>query len=185
MKRSTFLKNTLISIPMVSFSQTKNLSAERPKKGIKVAAGENRLHESVKLEGVVPIDFKILSKDTDGDLSVMTSSNNLKATGPPLHIHPDFDEMFYVTKGEVKFKVGDEIFFLKVGDSMFIPRNVPHCFTILSEVPATFLIIAQPAAKLENFFRAFAKEEHMTPEIATRLMVENNMKVVGPPLTID
>jgi quercetin dioxygenase-like cupin family protein len=115
----------------------------------------------------------------------MTSSNNPKSTGPPLHIHPDFDETFYVTKGEVKFKVAEETFLLKVGDSIFIPRNVPHCFTIVSETPATFLIIAQPAAKLEDFFRAYAKVEHMTPEIAGRLMMEHNMKVVGPPLTME
>lgn len=170
---------------MLNLNQTKTFANDRPKKGIMVADAENRLHESVKLDGVVPIDFKVLSKDTDGDLAVMTSSNNPKSTGPPLHLHPDFDELFYVTKGEAKFKVGEEIFFLKAGDSMFIPRNVPHCFTIVSETPASFLIIAQPAAKLEDFFRAYAKVENMTPEIAVRLMVEHNMNVVGPPLTPD
>jgi quercetin dioxygenase-like cupin family protein len=185
MKRVTFIKNTLMTIPMVSFGQTQTFSADRLKTGIKVADGDNRLHENVKLDGVTPIDFKVLSKDTDGDLAVMTSGNNFKATGPPVHIHPDFDEMFYVTKGEAKFKVGDEIFSLKVGDSIFIPRNVPHAFTITSETPATFLILAQPAGKLEDFFRAYSKFEKMTPEIATKLMSDHNMKVVGPPLTID
>jgi quercetin dioxygenase-like cupin family protein len=185
MKRGAFIKTSLMTLPMLSLNQTEAFASDRPKKGIKVADGDNRLHESVKLDGVVPIDFKVLAKDTDGDLAVMTSSNNPKSTGPPLHVHPDFDEMFYVTKGEVKFKVGEEIFFLKVGDNIFIPRNVPHCFTIVSETPATFLIIAQPAAKLEDFFRAYAKVEHMTPEIAARLMSEHNMKVVGPPLMID
>ena len=170
---------------MMSLTQTAAFATDRPKKGIKVADGDNRLHETVKLDGVVPIDFKVLSKDTEGDLAVMTSSNNPNSTGPPLHIPPDFDEMFYMIKGEVKFKVGEEIFLLKVGDTMFIPRNVPHCFTVISETPATFLIIAQPAAMLEDFFRAYAKVEHMTPETAGRLMAEHNMKVVGPPLTAD
>lgn len=185
MKGGAFIKTSLMTLPMLSLNQTKSFASDRPKKGIKVADGDNRLHESVKLDEVVPIDFKVLSKDTDGELAVMTSSNNPKSTGPPLHIHPDFDETFYVTKGEVKFKVAEETFFLKVGDSMFIPRHVPHCFTIVSETPATFLIIAQPAAKLEDFFRAYAKVEHMTPEIAGRLMMEHNMKVVGPPLTVE
>ncbi|CAA9474243.1 MAG: hypothetical protein AVDCRST_MAG96-604 [uncultured Segetibacter sp.] len=54
---------------------------------------------------------------------------------------------------------------MKVGDNIFIPRNVPHCFTIVSETPAAFLIISQPAAKLENFFRVYAKVEHMTPKL--------------------
>ncbi|KIC91659.1 hypothetical protein HY58_05355 [Flavihumibacter sp. ZG627] len=185
MKRGAFIKTSLMTLSMFSLNKSATFASERPKTGIKVADGDNRLHETVKLDGVVSIDFKVLSKDTEGDLVVMTSSNNPKSTGPPLHIHPDFDEMFYVTKGEVKFKVGDEIFLLKVGDSMFIPRNVPHCFTIISETPASFLIIAQPAAKLEDFFRAYAKVEQMTPEIAGRLMIEHNMKIVGPPLTKD
>jgi mannose-6-phosphate isomerase-like protein (cupin superfamily) len=90
-----------------------------------------------------------------------------------------------VTKAEVKFKVGEDIFFLKVGDSVVIPRTVPHCFTIVSETTATFLIVAQPAARLEDFFRAYAREEHMTPEMAGWLMTENNMKVVGPPIPVD
>src|SRR3989337_2035962 len=107
---------------MHSINQPEAFASERPKKGIKVADGDNRLQEDVKLDDVVPIHFKVLSKDTGGDLSVMTSSNNPKATGPPLHIHPDFDEVFYITKGEVKFKVDDEIFVLKVGDTIFIPR---------------------------------------------------------------
>jgi hypothetical protein len=47
--------------------------AASPKQGIKVADGDNRLHESVKLDGTTPIDFKVLSKDTDGNLSVMLS----------------------------------------------------------------------------------------------------------------
>jgi mannose-6-phosphate isomerase-like protein (cupin superfamily) len=185
MKRKSFIKTSIMTLPMMHLNQTKVLPADRPKKGIKVADGDNRLHETVKLDGVVPIDFKVLSTDTGGDLAVMTSSNNPKFTGPPLHIHPEFDEIFYVTKGELKFKVGEEIFRLKAGDSLMVPRNVPHCFTIVSETPANFLIIAQPAAKLEDFFRAYAKVEHMTPEIAGRLMIEHNMKVVGPPLSGD
>ena len=134
---------------MASLSQVAAFAADRPKKGILVKEGENRLQESVKLDSVIAIDFKVLAKDTVGDLSVILSSNNFKATGPPIHIHPDFDETFYVTKGEVKFKVGDEIFLPKVGDSMFIPRNVPHAFTILSDTPAAFLIVSQPAVKMK------------------------------------
>src|SRR5437762_13659876 len=100
MKRGAFIKTSLMTLPMLRLNQTEAFASERPKKGIMVADRDNRLHESVKLDGAVPIDFKVLSKDTDGDLAVMTSSNNPKATGPPLHIHPDFDEMYYVTKGE-------------------------------------------------------------------------------------
>jgi quercetin 2,3-dioxygenase len=170
---------------MIKFDQTPTSAADRPQKGILVKDGENRLHENVTLDGNTKIDFKVLSKDTHGALSIILSSNNFKATGPPIHIHPDFDETFYVTKGEVKFKVGDENLLLKAGDSIFIPRNVPHAFTIISDTPTTFLIVSQPAGRFEDFLRAYSKYEKMTPEIATQLMSEHNMQIVGPPLTVD
>lgn len=154
-------------------------------KGIKVSNHDNRLKEKVMLDGITPIDFKVLSEDTGGNLSVMVSSNNLKNTGPPMHIHPDFDETFYITEGEVKFKVAEEIYFLKVGDSIFIPRHIPHAFTITSDNPATFLIICQPSGKIENFFREYSKYDKITPDIAIKLMADNNMQVVGGPLSID
>lgn len=153
--------------------------------GIKVAKGDNRLKETVLLDGITPIDFKVLSDDTGGNLSVMVSSNNLKNTGPALHLHPDFDETFFITEGEVTVKVGEQFHFLKVGDSIFIPRNIPHAFTITSDNPATFLIICQPSGNIENFFREYSKYDNITPEIAIKLMSDHNMKVVGPPITID
>jgi quercetin dioxygenase-like cupin family protein len=153
-----------------------------PAKAIKVSKGATRMHEKVVLDGTTPIDFKVLSQDTDGNLSVMISSNNLKDTGPAVHIHPDFDETFYITEGEVKFKTGDEFHSLKEGDSIFIPRNIPHAFTVTSDKAASFLIICQPAGKIESFFQGYAQEEKVSPELAVRLMTENNMIVVGPPL---
>jgi len=170
---------------MVNSNKASTFYAGTPKEGIKVSNGDNRLRENIMLDGITPIDFKVLSQDTDGNLSIMVSSNNLKNTGPALHIHPDFDETFYITEGEVKFKVGEEFYFLKVGDSIFIPRNIPHAFTITSDNPATFLIICQPAGKIENFFREYSKYDKVTPEIAIKLMSDNNMKVVGPPLAIN
>ena len=62
---------------------------------------------------------------------------------------------------------------------------MPHAFTILSDTPASFLIVSQPAGKIEDFFRAYSKFKKTTPEVALKLMSEHNMKVVGPPLTIE
>ncbi|MDQ6608399.1 MAG: cupin domain-containing protein [Bacteroidota bacterium] len=170
---------------MPTSEKESNSYTDTQKKAIKVSNGTNRLQENVILDGTTSIDFKVLTQDTGGNLSIMVSSNNLKNTGPGLHIHPDFDETFYITEGEVKFKVGEEFYFLKVGDSIFIPRNIPHAFTITSDKPATFLIVCQPAGNIENFFREYSKYDNVTPEIATKLMTDNNMKVVGPTLTID
>ena len=153
-------------------------------RGIKTSANEARNNEMVNLDENTSILFKVTSEDTGGALAIMLSANNVKASGPPLHVHPDFDEIFYVTEGEMKFQVGDEQVFLKPGDNLFIPKNVPHAFTIISDTPASFLVMSQPAGQLENFFREYSKVKNITPDIAGRLMAEHNMIVVGGPVSV-
>ena len=167
---------------MSEVNKTSVLQSGPAAKAIKVPKGATRMNGKVVLDGTTPIDFKVLSQDTDGNLSVMVSSNNLKGTGPAEHIHPDFDETFFIMEGQVTFKTGDEFHSLKEGDSIFIPRNVPHAFTITSDNSATFLIICQPAGQIESFFQGYAKEGKVSPEAAVRLMGEYNMIIVGPPL---
>ena len=62
-----------MTIPMASLNPAAAFAADRPKKEILVKDGDNRLQESVILDSVVSIDFKVLAKDTDGDLSVLLS----------------------------------------------------------------------------------------------------------------
>jgi len=126
-----------------------------------------------------------MSRDTNGELSVMQSSNNPKFSGTPLHVHEDYDETFHVLKGEIKFRSGEDVMVLRPGDTLLVPRGVPHCFTIISDTPADFLIIVQPSATLEKFFIAFSKEPNMTPDLAARLMTDHGMSVVGPPLSLE
>src|ERR1043166_3557901 len=100
------------------------INVVRPTKGIKVANGHNRLNETLRLEGITPIDYKVSGSDTGGDLAICVSSNNHKGTGPALHVHPDLDETFFILESEFKYQVGDELFYLKAGDCIFIPRNM-------------------------------------------------------------
>jgi len=162
-----------------------NIDINRPTTGIKVTDGNNRLNETLRLEGVIPIDYKVSGSDTNGDLAICVSSNNSKGTGPALHVHPDFDETFFVLESEFKYQVGEELFYLTAGDCIFIPRNIPHAFTCISDIPGKLLIVVQPAGKLEEFFRAWSQFDKVTPEIALELMKEYNMEVVGPPLAVD
>ena len=46
-------------------------------------------------------------------------------SGPPLHVHHNEDETFYVLKGEITMFVGDERIDLEAGDYCFGPRGIP------------------------------------------------------------
>jgi mannose-6-phosphate isomerase-like protein (cupin superfamily) len=184
MERRNFVKNSLF-FSLLSFPNLGKLKySERPKKGIKVNAGADRFQKSLKIGSAI-LDCKVSGKDTDGDLYIFESINNVKNEGPPLHLHPDLDETFYILEGKLKFKVGDEILYLGVGDSIFIPRNVPHTFTSNTQQASKMLVIVQSAKSMEAFFEELSKVEKITPEIAVKIYQKHNMVLLGAPLTAD
>ncbi len=103
--------------------------------------------------------------------------------GPPLHIHPYQDEWFYVIDGDYLFQVGDEKMNLQKGDTIFLPRNVPHAFIQLSE-KGKMIVSYLPAGKMEDFFKV--TDQWASPpskEDVAKVFSDHDMQVVGPPLT--
>src|SRR5215208_4256199 len=59
---------------------------------------------------------------------------------PPLHVHADEDETFYVLEGEVTLHVaGQDPVALGAGQGAFAPRGVPHVYIVTSDTPARWL----------------------------------------------
>ena len=154
--------------------------------GFKIDAGEGRLHGHLKLKGVNSniIDLKISGKDTGGDLAIFEQTSITMGRGTPLHVHYSQDEIFYVLNGKYYFQVGDKKAWLTEGDSIFLPRNVPHAWTQVSE-HGKMTITFQPAGMMEEFFVKMSMLHDNPPEDEiARIFVEHNMKVVGPPLKV-
>ena len=187
MKRNKFIASlaALSAAPFLGFSQI--AKKMRQKKGFKIPAGEGRLHGHIKLKGVNSnvLDVKVSGSDTDGDLAIFEQTSLSQGKGTPLHFHTSQDEIFYVIEGLYKFQVGEDKYDLKTGDSIFLPRRVPHAWTQVSE-KGKMTVIVQPAGKLENFFITMAALDHepSQTEIA-KIFADNEMRVVGPPLKIN
>jgi mannose-6-phosphate isomerase-like protein (cupin superfamily) len=126
MKRRSFLKSALAVAPLAAYSQS--AKADTSKRAIRVAAGDDRFGEHLKLGGVSPNDCKVSSKDTNGVMCIFESGGVGKG-GPPTHFHHDQDEWFYVMEGTYAFQVGSEKFQLKPGDCVLAPRKLPHVWT--------------------------------------------------------
>lgn len=50
---------------------------------------------------------------------------------PPTHVHSREDQVLYVIEGEITAQLGGpdgETSVVKAGESVFLPRQVPHCF---------------------------------------------------------
>ena len=44
----------------------------------------------------------------------------------PLEVHEDTSQFFYIQKGTIDIKVGNEVYRLHSGDSIIVPPNTPH-----------------------------------------------------------
>jgi quercetin dioxygenase-like cupin family protein len=69
--------------------------------------------------------------DTNGAFSLMEAAL-LPGNQPPAHVHAQEDELFYVLEGEFDVYAGKEGFNVHTGESVFLPRSVPHAFVIRS-----------------------------------------------------
>jgi quercetin dioxygenase-like cupin family protein len=131
------------------------------------------------------LDIKISGRDTENDLTVFEQTGLTPKGGPPLHIHGNQDECFYVIEGEYLFQVGEERYQMKAGDTIFLLRKVQHAFVQLSE-KGKMIVSYLPAGKMEAFFAVTDKWiVSPTKEEIIKVFADHDMQVVGAPLKVD
>ncbi|MBA3681829.1 MAG: cupin domain-containing protein [Bacteroidetes bacterium] len=187
MKRRNFVITTLAAIPLLAFSKISTFISIRTNKGFKVNSGEARFGVHYKMKGVTlnALDIKISGKDTENDLAVFEQTGLTPNGGPPMHIHPNQDEWFYVVEGNYLFQVGEDKYNLEKGDTIFLPRKVQHAFVQLSE-KGKMIVSYLPAGKMEEFFAVTDKwTSPPSKEEITKVFNDHDMQVVGLPLKVN
>jgi len=122
----------------------------------------------------------VRSSESGDAISVIEVRSDASFDGPPLH-HHDFDEAFYVLDGELTFRLGDEVFTRRAGETAFAPRGSRHTLANLSGAPARYLLICTPGGFERMFARIVAERAGEEPdEDALRPYPETTM--VGPTL---
>ncbi len=184
MERKKFILTTLAALPTGAFAKIKSLANFRTDRGFKVASGEARFGTHYTMKGITlnTLDVKISGKDTESDVAVFEQTGLTPKGGPPLHIHPNQDEWFYVVEGEYLFQVGEEQYQMKAGDTIFLPRKIQHAFVQLSE-RGKMVVSYLPAGKMEAFFAVTDKwTSPPTKEEIIKVFADHDMQVVGAPL---
>jgi hypothetical protein len=87
--------------------------------------------------------------DTGGALSLLEAEEP-PGFGPPIHIHHDAGEAFYVLAGEYLVAVEDETFRCPPGTFVYVPAGMRHGFRV-GPVPSRKLNIYVPAAMVGYF----------------------------------
>ena len=188
MNRNSFLKAFLAAGAFLTapFTAMAGIKRKRIDKGLRVNAGKDRFDKPITLFEGDSFYTKVSTKDTDGDLYIFESTRDKKG-GPALHYHYEQDEWWYILEGEFLFKVGEETFTAKAGDSVFGPRMIPHAFAKTNEGIGRLLMAFQPAGKMEEHFKAVSEGIYskLSEEEKHKFRKNNGFEVVGPALTID
>lgn len=181
MQRRTFLTSALV-LPALAVPAESAPETSVPKPFV-VKAGEARFGTHTPFQGINPNDLKVSGKDTNGQLALFEYIGNEKI-GPHLHVHHDQDEIFSILEGEYLFRVGDEQFTAKAGDTVFGPRKVPHTWVQVSDTGKMGYMV-QPAGKLEAFFLKMSElKGPPTEALVRKIHHEHGMEVLGPPLAL-
>ena len=160
-------------------TQQADTGAVESKKGFSVSAGKSRKGDPLVLPGGETVTCKLSGADT-GDQNAVFETIIAAGSGPPLHVHADQDEWWYVLAGEFTFEVGLERFHLKPGDSIFGPRGTPHGYRNFGATPGKMLTVFNPAGRMEDFYTAFAKVAGLPPIPLLRSFFSRfGMKIVG------
>src|SRR5499427_6183183 len=114
--------------------------------------GRQSLDHSVWYNGSL-MTFLATGEDTHGQFALIEAVAR-RGNVPPPHIHHREDEIFYILEGEIVVSVGDRTIKGTAGTMVFLPRDVPHSFTIESD-QSRMLILLTPAG-LERWFKEFS-----------------------------
>jgi mannose-6-phosphate isomerase-like protein (cupin superfamily) len=143
-----------------------------------VQPGEGALLDLGNFEAVV----LATADQTQGEFTLLQTRREPPDFGPPLHIHHDAAEAFYVLGGEYLMFVDDRQERCPPGTFVYVPKGVAHTFKVVSSEPGTKLNLFSPAAMV-RFFEQLAEAERngtATPELLDAIAHANEMEIVGP-----
>ena len=150
--------------------------AERVGTAFVLRPGEGR---SIDL-GNFAMSLKAAGDETGGAFSLLEAVEP-PGFGPPLHIHDNAAEAFYVLEGEYQIFLDDREFACPAGSFIFIPAGIRHGFRV-GALASRKLNLYTPAAMVGYFDQLSAAindgdaDSERLDEIARR----HGMEVIGP-----
>ena len=121
------------------------------------------------------------SGEQTNDAFTLLEADEPPGFGPPMHIHREAAEAFYVIAGEYVIFVRDQEFACPAGSFIYIPAGVPHGFRV-GPVPSRKLNLYTPAAMIGYFdeLSAALATGEPNPDALTQIADRYGMDVIGP-----
>jgi mannose-6-phosphate isomerase-like protein (cupin superfamily) len=130
--------------------------------------------------GNFKMSVKAEAPDTGGLFSLLEAAEPA-GFGPPLHIHHDAAESFYVLEGEYIIFLEDQEMACPAGSFIFIPAGMKHGFRV-GDVASRKLNLYAPAAMVGYFdeLSGAIKAERVDDEALAAIALKYSMEVLGP-----
>jgi len=148
---------------------------------VTVTPGESRFAYANPQQGRV-WPCKLTSEDSAGTLSIF-ELHTLPKSGPVRHVHHREDEWYYVLSGNFVFEAGDNKYNLQQGESIWLPRGIPHLWANTGDAEGNLILACQPGG-FEKFFDELGKVPagQMNASKMAEIMAKYGMTYIGPPL---
>jgi quercetin dioxygenase-like cupin family protein len=107
---------------------------------------------------------------------------------PPLHVHHEDDEGFYVLDGHLTLWVGDERLELEPGSFALGPHGVPHTYLVGDD--GARMLVTSSTAEFDRFISAVgvpATEDRLPDPVApdpqrlAAIAADYGIEILGPP----
>jgi quercetin dioxygenase-like cupin family protein len=129
--------------------------------------------------------------ETTGGAYGLVESWIRAGSSPPLHVHHNEDEAFFVLEGRVRFHSAGRDIVAGPGSFVFLARDVPHTFIVEGGEDAHMLTLLSPGGGERFFVEAGRTPEGPglpppgPPDVAKlrQLAPRFGNEIVGPPLT--
>jgi mannose-6-phosphate isomerase-like protein (cupin superfamily) len=123
---------------------------------------------------------KASADDTDGLFSLLEAKEP-PGFGPPIHVHHDAAEAFYVVEGEYIMFLEDREVTCPAGSFVFIPLGMRHGFRVGS-VPSRKLNFYFPAVMIGYFddLSDALRRDHVVDDELAEIARRHSMEIVGP-----
>ena len=121
------------------------------------------------------------TRDETGGAFSLLEANEPAGFGPPLHMHHDAAEAFYVLEGEyIIFLEGREVS-CPTGSFIFVPIGMPHGFRV-SNMASRKLVFFTPAAMVGYFdeLSDATRNGDVDPLVVSQIADRYSMEVIGP-----
>ena len=131
--------------------------------------------------GDFAVTVKASESETGGVVSVLENEEP-PGFGPPIHVHHDCAEAFYVLAGEYIMNLEDREVVCPAGSFIFIPKGTRHGFRV-GNVPSrklNFYFPASMVAYFDDLAEALQRDSVSENELAG-IADAHQMEIVGPP----